>query len=78
MEHIKFNGDFIRQRRRELNMTTTELGQAIGVGFKQIYAIESGVNRTKPERIPLLAKALKAKVREICELPTYMQISDNN
>lgn len=78
MKHVKFHGDFIRQRRKELKMSSRQLGEAIGVRWQQIYAIETGTNSTKIERIPLLAKALNAKVSEICELPPYIQISDIN
>lgn len=65
MEEPKLNGDFIRQRRKELNMTQAQLGQAIGVSFRQISWIEKNVNGTSVSRLYKLAQALNVDINQI-------------
>lgn len=77
MEHINFHGDFIRTRRKELGLSQAQLGQEIGVNFRTISEIEKGKLRLKFQRVPKLAKALKASIDEICELPPYLSLSIN-
>ncbi|TXH52475.1 MAG: XRE family transcriptional regulator [Desulfurellales bacterium] len=75
MENVKFKGDFIRQRRKELGLSQTQLGQEIGVSFRTISDIEKGKFGTRINRVPKLAKALKASVEDVCELPDYISLS---
>ena len=72
MENVRFKGDFIRQRRKELGLTQTQLGERIGVSFRTISDLEKGKFGTRINRIPYLAKALNASVNEVCELPSFL------
>lgn len=65
MQETKLNGDFIRQRRKELNMTQKQLGEAIGVSFRQISWIEKNVNGTTAARLFKLAKVLNVTIDQI-------------
>lgn len=65
MQETKLNGDFIRQRRKELNMTQKQLGEAIGVSFRQISWIEKNVNGTTIPKLFKLAKALNVDINQI-------------
>ncbi|MEX0627022.1 MAG: helix-turn-helix transcriptional regulator, partial [Cucumibacter sp.] len=43
-------GERIRARRRQLRMSQTRLGKAIGVSFQQIQKYEKGTNRISASR----------------------------
>lgn len=51
-------GRRIRERRRELKMSQTRLGQAIGVSFQQIQKYEKGTNRISASKLNRVAEAL--------------------
>ena len=53
-------GARIRQRRRLLDLTQTELAARAGVHFITIHAIESGKQHPMPETVAALAAALAA------------------
>ena len=56
----KFNLEFIKNRRKELGITTAEMAQALG--FKNLstyWKHENGHYKFKAEQIPLLAKLLQ-------------------
>jgi transcriptional regulator with XRE-family HTH domain len=53
----EYIGARIRERRLELNMTQTELGEKLGVTFQQVQKYEKGRNRVSA-----------ARLFEICEL----------
>jgi transcriptional regulator with XRE-family HTH domain len=54
-------GRRIRHRRNMLNITQTELGQALGVTFQQIQKYEYGRNRVSVGTLLRLADALEVK-----------------
>jgi len=51
-------GQRIRERRRELRLSQTRLGEAIGVSFQQIQKYEKGINRISASRLNQVASAL--------------------
>lgn len=67
LEKDAMNHQLIKNRRKELKLTMRELGNMIGVGPKQIWAIEQGINGTTMERVPLLAKALQLSLEQLIE-----------
>lgn len=58
----KFNLEFIKNRRKELGITTTEMAQALGFKNSSTYwKHENGRHKFKAEMIPLLAKILQCE-----------------
>lgn len=55
-------GQRIRARRRDVGLSQTALGGAIGVSFKQVQKYESGVNRIGAGRLYEIAVALQTDV----------------
>lgn len=54
------NGDHLKRRRLELNMTLEEVGNIVGVGKSTVRKWETGdIENMKRDKIALLAKALK-------------------
>ncbi len=51
-------GRRIRQRRRQLKLSQTRLGDSIGVSFQQIQKYEKGTNRISASALDRLAKVL--------------------
>ena len=51
-------GTRIRERRRAVNMSQTELARKIGVTFQQVQKYENGVNRISAGRLSAIAQAL--------------------
>ena len=51
-------GAAIRRRRRAMNITQTQLGEAVGTTFQQIQKYESGANRISVCRLVDVAAAL--------------------
>jgi transcriptional regulator with XRE-family HTH domain len=51
-------GSKIRDRRRELGLSQTALGNKVGVTFQQVQKYERGVNRVGASRLAAIAKAL--------------------
>jgi transcriptional regulator with XRE-family HTH domain len=51
-------GERIRIRRRQLNMTQTELAKKLGLAFQQVQKYENGGNRVPASRLPYVAAAL--------------------
>lgn len=60
-------GQRIRARRRELGLSQTALGVAVGVSFKQIQKYESGANRIGAGRLYEIAKALNIEIESLFE-----------
>jgi transcriptional regulator with XRE-family HTH domain len=52
-------GARIRDRRKALGMSQTDLGKAIGVSFQQVQKQERGTNRVSSSALVLIARALK-------------------
>ena len=52
----------IRDRRKELGLSQTALGNKVGVTFQQMQKYEQGVNRVGASRLAALAKALEVPV----------------
>ena len=64
-------GSRVRQRRRLLGITQTDLGDAIGVTFQQVQKYESSTNRIGASRIFDLARVLDVPVNFFFEdMPT--------
>ena len=55
-------GTKIRDRRRELGLSQTDLGEKVGVSFQQVQKYENGVNRVGASRLAALAKVLEVSV----------------
>ncbi len=58
-------GNNVFSRRKQMNMTGTELGNKVGVSSSMIYAIESGEKKPGVETLIALAKAFKCKVDDL-------------
>jgi transcriptional regulator with XRE-family HTH domain len=52
----------IRDRRRELGLSQTDLGSEVGISYQQMQKYERGVNRVGASRLAAIAKALKVPV----------------
>ena len=55
-------GRRVRERRREIGMSQTKLGNALGIAFQQIQKYEVGTNRVAAGRLWDIAKALEVDV----------------
>src|SRR5262249_3983607 len=55
-------GERLNQRRRQLNMTTAQLGRASGLSFQQIQKYEKGINRIAASRLYRFAQLLEVPV----------------
>jgi transcriptional regulator with XRE-family HTH domain len=58
----KHVGTRLRMRRLMLNMTQTEIGNALGVTFQQVQKYENGVNRVSASRLQHLCGILQVPV----------------
>jgi transcriptional regulator with XRE-family HTH domain len=54
----KIIGQRIRQSRRSLSLTQTELAEAVGISFQQVQKYEKGVNRVPASRLYQIADRL--------------------
>jgi transcriptional regulator with XRE-family HTH domain len=54
----KIVGERVRSRRKQINMSQTELAEAIGLTFQQIQKYERGFNRISASRLVDIATAL--------------------
>ncbi len=64
-------GSRVRQRRRLLGITQTDLGDAIGVTFQQVQKYERGVNRIGASRLYDLCRVLDVSIDYFFEdMPT--------
>jgi transcriptional regulator with XRE-family HTH domain len=52
-------GQRIRQRRLEMHVSQTDLGECIGVSYQQIQKYETGMNRVGSGQLALIARALQ-------------------
>jgi transcriptional regulator with XRE-family HTH domain len=55
-------GHKIRDRRKELRFSQTDLGTKVGVSFQQVQKYENGTNRVGASRLAAIAKALGVPV----------------
>jgi transcriptional regulator with XRE-family HTH domain len=55
-------GAKIRERRKELGISQTALGNKVGVAFQQIQKYENGANRVGASRLAAIAKVLEVRV----------------
>jgi transcriptional regulator with XRE-family HTH domain len=60
--HDREIGRRIRVRRQELNLSQTELGNALQVSFQQVQKYEKGTNRISAGRLQELAQILNVPV----------------
>jgi transcriptional regulator with XRE-family HTH domain len=58
----KHVGARVRMRRLMLNMSQSEIGNALGLTFQQIQKYENGANRISASRLQLLCAVLKVPV----------------
>lgn len=58
-EHV---GRRIRMRRKLLNMSQTELGDALGLTFQQVQKYERGANRVSASKLYETARTLKVEI----------------
>lgn len=61
---MKFNGDFLRQRRSEMGFSQEELAQKIGSQHPIVSQWETGKRCPRGEKRRLLAKVLKCKTSD--------------
>ncbi len=59
----------IQLRRRELHLSQSDLGQALGVSFQQIQKYEKGVNRVGAARLEQIAVTLKCPLSFFYDKP---------
>ena len=60
-------GQRIRQRRTQLGVSQTKLGQALGVTFQQVQKYEKGVNRVGSSRLAQIAEVLQVPIESFFE-----------
>jgi len=60
-------GQRIRQRRTQLGISQTNLGQALGVTFQQVQKYEKGVNRVGSSRLAQIAEVLQVPIESFFE-----------
>ena len=58
----KYVGSRVRMGRRKLNMSQTDLGNALGLTFQQVQKYEKGSNRVSASRLQQLSKILQVPV----------------
>ncbi len=67
-------GQRIRQRRKLLGLSQTELAEKIGVKFQQVQKYETGTNRVAASRLWKIAETLRVPITyffEDLELPGF-------
>jgi transcriptional regulator with XRE-family HTH domain len=55
-------GERVKQRRKLLGMTQTDLGDAIGLTFQQVQKYERGANRIGASRLLAIARVLDVSI----------------
>ena len=60
-------GQRIRQRRTQLGLSQTALGQALGVTFQQVQKYEKGANRIGSSRLAQFAEVLQMPIESFFE-----------
>jgi transcriptional regulator with XRE-family HTH domain len=63
----EYIGARIRERRLELNMTQTELGEKLGVTFQQVQKYEKGRNRVSAARLFEICELLEVSLASMFE-----------
>jgi len=58
-------GNKVRKRRKELKLTQTELGNAVGLTFQQIQKYERGANRIGASRLYEFSQILGVSIAEL-------------
>jgi transcriptional regulator with XRE-family HTH domain len=58
----KHVGARVRMRRMMLNMSQTDLGEALGITFQQVQKYEKGTNRVSASRLQQIAEVLRVPV----------------
>ncbi len=54
-------GQKIRQRRKDLSLSQTDIARFLGVTYQQVHKIEKGINRISAARLALLSSYLGVK-----------------
>ena len=60
-------GKRIRQRRKALGLSQSDLAERIGVKFQQVQKYETGVNRVAASRLWVMAEALQVPITHFFE-----------
>ncbi len=74
-------GQRIRQRRKALGLSQTELAERVGVKFQQVQKYETGVNRVAASRLWKISETLKVPITyffEDLELPGFEDDANAN
>jgi transcriptional regulator with XRE-family HTH domain len=58
-------GARVRQRRKELGLSQSDLGKAVGITFQQMQKYEHGTNRISFSRLVGIARALECSVADL-------------
>lgn len=58
-------GEKIKEARRQLGLSQTELGSSVGITFQQVQKYESGRNRMTVARVLQFCRTLKIDVAEL-------------
>jgi transcriptional regulator with XRE-family HTH domain len=58
-------GARVRQRRKELGLSQSDLGAAVGITFQQVQKYEHGTNRISFSRLVGIARALNSSVADL-------------
>lgn len=72
-------GQRIRQRRKMLGLSQTDLADRVGVKFQQVQKYETGVNRVAASRLWKIAEALQVPITyffEDLEMPGFPDEGD--
>ena len=62
IKESRYIGSKIRTRRKELGLSQEKLAEMIGVSYQQIQKYERGINNLCPEKIQLMAEALRVSI----------------
>ena len=63
-------GAKIREARKSLGLSQTELGETVGITFQQVQKYESGRNRLSVSRLLQLCRTLKINIADmLSEVP---------
>jgi transcriptional regulator with XRE-family HTH domain len=69
----KHVGARVRMRRMMLNMSQSDLGEALGVTFQQVQKYEKGTNRVSASRLQRMAQVLQVPVPFFFEGLAHME-----
>jgi transcriptional regulator with XRE-family HTH domain len=74
----KIIGNKVKERRNEISMTQSELGDLLGISFHQISKYESGINRIPCSRIYAIAQALDVSCQYFFDFDKPNKLQESN